>query len=655
MMKIGIDSYCYHRFFGDVYPQQKAAERAADPGMVPQAREGAEGGRGRRESPFIPRFDACYLSEVKGMLDEYKLDRVFAWGHPDGLEGGRNEKAFADMMKSIEYAAAIGAKVMRVCGASLMFRNEPHGPMLEKLTRMFSEAVKVAAKHDIRIADENHIDFNSDEMLAPHQGRELPLLRDQLRHGQLHARARRSDQGHGEAGEVHLLHPREGPEAQPAGRRWTTGSSSPPRRSGTGWWTTRSSRSSSRTRATRASSRWRSTSSIRTTSRRGQGRGRQHQGAAAHRQQPELGGNGMKKLNVGIVGYKFMGKAHSNAWKKAPLFFDMEVKPVLKVACGRHEESLKAFAERWGWEQTESDWKKMVHRDDVDIVDISAPQYLHYEIAMEAARAGKHIFCEKPLAMNLAQAKEMYELAEKKGITHYINHNYRRCPAVRLAKKLIDEGKIGRIFHWRGCYLQSWIVDPKLPPDLAPAEGVRRLRAAGRPELAQRGPGALPRRGDQEGHRHDGALHHGEAAARRGGLGHLQRESEGRGEGQGDRRGRGVHDRGVRERRAGLLRGHPLRPGPQELQLLRDLRQQGKHPLRPGADERAAVLLATRIRPTRRASAPSSPPRACTTTSPTGGRPGTSSATSTSSCTPWSTSSRRSTRRRRSSRTSTTA
>ena len=171
----------------------------------------------------------------------------------------------------------------------------------------------------------------------------------------------------------------------------------------------------------------------------------------------------MKKLNVGIVGYKFMGKAHSNAWKKAPLFFDLDVHPVMKVACGRHQESLQAFADRWGWEQTENDWKKMVHRDDVDIVDISAPQYLHYDIAMEAARAGKHIFCEKPLAMNHAQAKEMYELAEKKGVTHYINHNYRRCPAVRLARKLIDEGRVGRIFHWRGAYLQSWIVDPGFP------------------------------------------------------------------------------------------------------------------------------------------------------------------------------------------------
>ncbi len=171
----------------------------------------------------------------------------------------------------------------------------------------------------------------------------------------------------------------------------------------------------------------------------------------------------MKELNVGIVGYKFMGKAHSNAWKNAPLFFDVNIKPVMKAACGRHGDQLNEFAKRWGWQSVETDWKKLVHRDDIDIVDICVPQYLHYEVAMEAAKAGKHIFCEKPLALNYAQAKEMYEAAEKSGKTHYINHNYRRCPAVRLAKRLIDEGKVGRIFHWRGAYLQSWIVDPNFP------------------------------------------------------------------------------------------------------------------------------------------------------------------------------------------------
>jgi predicted dehydrogenase len=170
-----------------------------------------------------------------------------------------------------------------------------------------------------------------------------------------------------------------------------------------------------------------------------------------------------KRLNVGIVGYKFMGKAHSNGWRQAPRFFDMDAEPVLKAACGRNREQVKAFADHWGWESIETDWQSLVKRDDIDIIDISAPQYLHFPIAMEAAKHGKHIFCEKPMAMNVAEAKQMVAAAAKAGITHYINHNYRRCPAVMLAKRLIDEGKIGRIFHWRGAYLQSWIVDPEFP------------------------------------------------------------------------------------------------------------------------------------------------------------------------------------------------
>ncbi len=171
----------------------------------------------------------------------------------------------------------------------------------------------------------------------------------------------------------------------------------------------------------------------------------------------------MKQLNVAIIGYKFMGKAHSNAWKNVTNFFDLDVTPVMKVACGRHREPLQQFAERWGWQEIETDWREVVRRDDVDIVDISVPSGLHHEIAIEAAKAGKHIFCEKPIALTHEQAKEMYEAAETAGVVHYLNHNYRRCPAVGLARQLIDEGRIGRIFHWRGAYLQSWIVDPDFP------------------------------------------------------------------------------------------------------------------------------------------------------------------------------------------------
>lgn len=171
----------------------------------------------------------------------------------------------------------------------------------------------------------------------------------------------------------------------------------------------------------------------------------------------------MKELNVAIIGYKFMGKAHSNAWKNVNHFFDVPFKPVLKVACGRNAEAVQEFADRWGWEETETDWKKVIERADVDIVDISTPPILHYEIALAAAKAGKHIFCEKPISLTADEALKMYTAAEEAGVVHYLNHNYRRCPAVMLAKEMIDAGKLGRIYHWRGCYLQSWLMDPNFP------------------------------------------------------------------------------------------------------------------------------------------------------------------------------------------------
>jgi len=165
-MKIGIDSYCYHRFFGDVYPQQKKPAKDITLEWFLKRAHDLKVDGVAIEPPLVSRLDASYLSEIKGMLEEYKLEVVWAWGHPDGLEGGRNERAFADMMKAFDYAAAVGAKVMRVCGASLMFRNEPHGPMLDKLAKMFGEAAREGQKRDIRVADENHIDFTADEMLG---------------------------------------------------------------------------------------------------------------------------------------------------------------------------------------------------------------------------------------------------------------------------------------------------------------------------------------------------------------------------------------------------------------------------------------------------------------------------------------------------------
>lgn len=168
-------------------------------------------------------------------------------------------------------------------------------------------------------------------------------------------------------------------------------------------------------------------------------------------------------LNIGLIGYKFMGKAHSNAYHKAGRFFDLPMRPVLKVACGRHVDPLNEFADNWGWQETETSWQRVIERDDIDMIDISSPTHTHKEIAIAAARAGKHIFCEKPMALNAPEAREMYEAAKTAGVKHAIGFNYRRVPAIRFAKRLIDQGKLGRIFHWRGAYQQDWIVDPDFP------------------------------------------------------------------------------------------------------------------------------------------------------------------------------------------------
>lgn len=175
-MKVGIDSYCYHRFFGEVYPQQPSPRRRLSlEDFLSRARELDVDGVSL-ESCFFPRFDSSYLADIKKILDGYGFDRVYAWGHPDGLEGGLNERAYEDMVASIERARAIGADVMRVVGSSLMFRNQPHQPQLERLTRMFSDAVKVAEKSGVRLAVENHIDFNSDEMLSLITAVDSPFL-----------------------------------------------------------------------------------------------------------------------------------------------------------------------------------------------------------------------------------------------------------------------------------------------------------------------------------------------------------------------------------------------------------------------------------------------------------------------------------------------
>ncbi len=171
----------------------------------------------------------------------------------------------------------------------------------------------------------------------------------------------------------------------------------------------------------------------------------------------------MKQVNVGMIGYKFMGKAHSYAYRNTPMFFPSTLKPVMKAICGRDEAGVKQAAEQFGWEGYETDWRKLISRTDIDLIDINAPSNAHKDIAIAAARAGKHIFCEKPLALTLADSREMLQAAEAAGIKHMVGFNYRFAPAVRLAKKLVEEGRLGRIFHFRAWFLQDWIVDPEFP------------------------------------------------------------------------------------------------------------------------------------------------------------------------------------------------
>lgn len=170
-----------------------------------------------------------------------------------------------------------------------------------------------------------------------------------------------------------------------------------------------------------------------------------------------------KKLNVALIGYKFMGKAHSQAWRTVGRFFDLGAEPVMKVVCGRDAKAVDEFAKRWGWESSSADWRQAIGRKDVDLVDISTPGNTHAEIAIAAAEAGKHIWCEKPLTFTVAEAKQMLAAVRKAGVKHMVNFNYRKCPAVALAKKMIESGAIGEIRHGRFVYLQDWLVDPQFP------------------------------------------------------------------------------------------------------------------------------------------------------------------------------------------------
>jgi len=170
-----------------------------------------------------------------------------------------------------------------------------------------------------------------------------------------------------------------------------------------------------------------------------------------------------KQLNVGLIGYGFMGRTHSNAYRKVRNFFDVPYQPVLKTICGLEEKEAKAFADRWGFQGHTTDWRKVIDDKSINVVDICVPNNYHAEIAIAAAQAGKMIICEKPLARTGAEAKPMVQAVEKAGVPNLVSFNYRRVPAVTLAKQLIDSGRLGQIFHYRANFLQDWTISTKVP------------------------------------------------------------------------------------------------------------------------------------------------------------------------------------------------
>ena len=170
-----------------------------------------------------------------------------------------------------------------------------------------------------------------------------------------------------------------------------------------------------------------------------------------------------KPLNIGLIGYGFMGKAHSNAYSQVNHFFDLAYRPVLKAICARSADQAQSFAAKWGYESIETDWKKLVARKDIDAVDICVPNNLHHDIALAAAKAGKMVLCEKPLSMDAKQGQKMVAAVEKAKVPNMVWYNYRRVPAVTLAKQLVDAGKLGRIFHYRAVFLQDWTISADLP------------------------------------------------------------------------------------------------------------------------------------------------------------------------------------------------
>jgi predicted dehydrogenase len=172
-----------------------------------------------------------------------------------------------------------------------------------------------------------------------------------------------------------------------------------------------------------------------------------------------------KTLRVGLIGYRFMGRAHSNAWRQAPRFFNLKANIELHTICGRHAAGVQAARAQLGWQNSATDWQEVVESPLIDIVDIVTPTNFHAEMAIAAVKNGKHVLCEKPLALNLKQAEAMFAAANKAKVVHMVCHNYRRIPAIALAKRMIGEGALGRIFHFHARYAQDRLADPEFPLD----------------------------------------------------------------------------------------------------------------------------------------------------------------------------------------------
>jgi predicted dehydrogenase len=170
-----------------------------------------------------------------------------------------------------------------------------------------------------------------------------------------------------------------------------------------------------------------------------------------------------KTLRVGMIGYRFMGKAHSNAWRQAPHFFPLKANIEMRTICGRDPKGVESARSQLGWQNASTDWREVIESPDIDIVDVNTPNDSHAEISIAAARAGKHVLCEKPLAMNVQECNDMLAAVKKARVVHMVCHNYRRIPAIAQARKMIEEGAIGEIFHYHARYAQDWIVDPDFP------------------------------------------------------------------------------------------------------------------------------------------------------------------------------------------------